>query len=78
MTENDAEVRAARSWLQYWKENAADGEQSWLGREDAQEEVMRYRRVIADYERQRAAGPTAEDHSGDSDTSGPASPGDSS
>jgi hypothetical protein len=35
--------------VRYWKANVADGEQSWLGGENAREELMRYQRAIADY-----------------------------
>lgn len=55
MIENQHQLQAARSWLRYWKSVAADGEQSWLGAEDARAEIMRYAREITDYER-RVAG----------------------
>lgn len=51
MIENEHQLQAARSWLRYWKSTAADGEQSWMGGEDARAEVARYAKMIADYER---------------------------
>jgi hypothetical protein len=54
MIENEHELQAARDWLRYWKSIVADGEQSWLGGENARCEVMRYARAISLYEHQQA------------------------
>ena len=56
MIENERQLKAVQSWLQYWKQQVADGEQSWLGGENAREELMRYRRALAEYERRRSDG----------------------
>jgi hypothetical protein len=51
MIENENQLQAALGWVRYWKANVADGEQSRLGGENAREELMRYQRAIADYQR---------------------------
>jgi hypothetical protein len=63
--ENEHELQAVRNWLRYWKSIVADGDQSWLGGENARTEVMRYARAIADYERRRVSGEAAEAGSDD-------------
>jgi hypothetical protein len=62
--ENERQLKAAQSWLEYWKQQAADGEQSWLGGENAREAVMRYRAAIAEYERRQAEGGAEDLNSG--------------
>lgn len=54
MIENESQLQATLGWVRYWKANVADGEQSWLGGENAREELMRYQRAIADYQRRRS------------------------
>lgn len=51
MIEDERELEAAQSWLEYWKSVGGDGQQSWFSREYARAQAMRYAEEIRKYKR---------------------------
>ncbi len=69
MIATERQRQAAVSWIQYWKASASEGDQSWLGQEQAQETLIALHTHVDSYDKRvvrRDAGPLLSEsrHSG--------------
>lgn len=51
MIESERQRLAAMSWLKYWEESRASGDQSWLANENTREEIMQLRTQLRAYQK---------------------------